>query len=143
MASPRTNLASLLPPSFGANGPGNGLLPFTGTGLPGLGGTDLPGGGLATGAGSLPGGLGTGNGFPGGAAGLTPAEQAAAAEQAALNGERAAGGMPYMPYMPPMGGMGGQGGNNARERRTWLEEDAEVWGDDTDSLPPPVIGTMP
>ncbi|GAA2645784.1 hypothetical protein [Paractinoplanes durhamensis] len=39
-----------------------------------------------------------------------------------------------MPFMPPMGGMGGNGQqeDKERERKTWLEEDEEVWGTDPD-----------
>ncbi|MEU4240070.1 hypothetical protein [Actinoplanes sp. NPDC026619] len=41
-----------------------------------------------------------------------------------------------MPFMPPMGGMGGGGAgqqeNKERERKTWLEEDEDVWGTDPD-----------
>jgi hypothetical protein len=46
--------------------------------------------------------------------------------------------MPMMPYMP-MGPMGGQRGDGA-DRRSWLEEDEDVWTTDTGQLAPPVIG---
>ncbi|WP_431885573.1 hypothetical protein [Micromonospora wenchangensis] len=43
-----------------------------------------------------------------------------------------AGGFPMMPPMGGMGGMGGAGqqGEKDRERKTWLEEDEDVWGTD-------------
>ncbi|HWS31762.1 MAG TPA: hypothetical protein VN408_03355 [Actinoplanes sp.] len=51
-----------------------------------------------------------------------------------------------MPFMPPMGGMGGasggQQGQKERERKTWLEEDEEVWGADPDCAPA-VLGRGP
>jgi len=34
---------------------------------------------------------------------------------------------------------GGSGDDEERERSTWLTEDEDVWGGDTD-VPPPVIG---
>ncbi|MGH3374670.1 MAG: hypothetical protein ACRDP6_08015 [Actinoallomurus sp.] len=72
---------------------------------------------------------------------LTPEQLAAreatagesAAEQAQLMGRQTAtsGGEPMM---PPMGGMGGAGagGGQDRQRTTWLAEDEEVWGTDSD-----------
>ncbi|MBM7075245.1 hypothetical protein [Micromonospora humida] len=44
----------------------------------------------------------------------------------------AAGGFPMMPPMGGMGGMGGGGqqGEKDRERKTWLEEEEDVWGTD-------------
>ncbi|MEV4844665.1 hypothetical protein AB0K20_15805 [Micromonospora matsumotoense] len=43
-----------------------------------------------------------------------------------------AGGFPMMPPMGGMGGMGGGGqqGEKDRERKTWLEEEEDVWGTD-------------
>jgi hypothetical protein len=74
---------------------------------------------------------------------LTPEQLAAqesaagesAAEQAQLLGRQTAtsGGEPMM---PPMGGMGGAGagGGQDRQRTTWLAEDEEVWGTDSEAV---------
>jgi hypothetical protein len=120
-----------------------GLEPLDGAGVgaAGLGGAGVDAsGGVPTGrlaaGGAVPGETAAelGSGLPAGSA----AQRAAAGEGAALAQEGARSGMPMMPYMPmaPMGGQTGQG----RERRTWLEEDDDVWSADTALLPPPVIG---
>jgi hypothetical protein len=74
---------------------------------------------------------------------LTPDQLAAreaaagesAAEQAQLLGRQTAtsGGEPMI---PPMGGMGGAGagGGQDRQRTTWLAEDEEVWGTDSEAV---------
>ncbi len=63
------------------------------------------------------------------------AGESAAAEQAQLLGRQTAtsGGEPMM---PPMGGMGGAGagGGQDRQRTTWLAEDEEVWGTDSEAV---------
>jgi hypothetical protein len=48
--------------------------------------------------------------------------------------------MPMMPYLP-MSPMAGQGADGV-ERHRWLDEDEDVWRDDTDRLAPPVIGRV-
>ncbi|MFL6055464.1 MAG: WXG100 family type VII secretion target [Actinoallomurus sp.] len=120
-----SNLAGLHP---GGGLPGGGGL---GPGLSGGGGGGLGGGGLGGGLGGAGGGLG-GPGLSG--AGSLAAQEAAAAERAAMAATGGATGM-------PMGGMGGGGGGQKeeRERTTWLSEDEDVWGGDGDTAPP-VIG---
>jgi hypothetical protein len=159
-----------LPASTGpglANLPG--LSGLSGAGLVGIGpgGAPLGGvlpGGLAPGAipgGILPAGLAaaglrSGLAAEPAVAGQLAAAQGAAAANDAATAERAAatgaglagrvgagagvGGMPMMPYLPmsPMGGYG----TDARDRRRWLDEDEDVWADDTDLLAPPVIGRI-
>ncbi len=63
----------------------------------------------------------------------------AAANGASAADRAATGGMPFMPFMPMGGGMGQQG-KDGQERRTWLDEDEDVWTASVDALPPPVIG---
>jgi len=66
------------------------------------------------------------------------ARQAAAAEQAAMGEAGMAGRMPMMPPMAPMGGAGGD--KSDRSRRSWMPEDADLWGTDDVTSTPPVIG---
>ncbi|MGX4653661.1 hypothetical protein ACWCHM_08215 [Micromonospora sp. SCSIO 07396] len=62
-------------------------------------------------------------------AGLGPGGTGAGSTDSASS---AAGGFPMMPPMGGMGGMGGGGqqGEKDRERKTWLEEEEDVWGTD-------------
>ena len=138
---------------------GTGGLGTAGLGAAGMGAVEPGGAGLGSLGAAEPGAAGLG--VAGGAAGLgatarggtvsgtaaelrpglgagTAAQRAAAADGAALAQEGARGGMPMMPYMP-MGPMGGQRGDGA-DRRSWLEEDEDVWTTDTGQLAPPVIG---
>jgi hypothetical protein len=101
----------------GSGGVGSGLGPG-GVGAGGVGGG--PSGVGTGGAGAYgPGGAGRGGGLGSGAGG------------AGAGGR--AGGMGGAPH----GGHGGE--EEERERSTWLTEDEDVWGGNTD-LPPPVIG---
>lgn len=140
----------------GAGGlPGGGGMPGGGAGL-GSGG--LPGGGGPTSiAGVGPGGpggiapLGGGGGFPGGGAGGFGGGAGGLGGLAGSGGElgSAAGGgasglaptgtngaaMPLMPPMiPPM--MGAGQNDNARQRKSWLPDDEDIWGDDGTAVPP-------
>jgi hypothetical protein len=68
---------------------------------------------------------------------MTSAEEAVAEQAQIIGRANAAESAP--PFMPPMSaGPGGVGGI-AQRRRTWLEEDEEVWGTETKELPS-VIG---
>jgi hypothetical protein len=67
-------------------------------------------------------GFGPGEGFPGGAG-----ASGAAAEDS--------GGFPMMG-----GGAGGQRSGNDRQRQAWMQEDADIWGEEADRRVPPVIG---
>jgi uncharacterized protein YukE len=119
-------------PGDGAGGLGGGGLGGGGLGSGGLGGGagGLPGGGLGGGAGGLPGGglSGGAGGLPGsGLSGAGAANEALAAERAALSG---AGGANGMGMGMPMGAGGGGGGDQSEEteRSTWLTEDEDIWG---------------
>ncbi|WP_431973563.1 hypothetical protein [Micromonospora haikouensis] len=59
-------------------------------------------------------------------------ETAGSGARGADSATSAGGGFPMMPPMGGMGGMGGGGqqGEKDRERKTWLEEDEDVWGTD-------------
>lgn len=141
--------------STGAGGlPGGGGMPGGG----GLGSGGLPGGGGPTSiAGVGPGGpggvapLGGGGGFPGGGAGGFGGGAGGLGGLAGSGGEpgSAAGGgaaglastgtngaaMPLMPPMiPPM--MGAGQNDNARQRKSWLPDDEDIWGDDGAAVPP-------
>jgi hypothetical protein len=128
--------------------------PFTSSAL--TAGGLLPGGGLLLGAsGAGPGSVGTVS--PGGPLGLpltgaaaagaeaaafarTPsrlsmtAAEEAVAEQAQIIG-RANVASSGPPFMPPMTAGPGATGGAAQKRRTWLEEDEEVWGTESTALP--------
>jgi hypothetical protein len=131
-----------------------------GAGVPGVGGTDLagagsgigadpfgaggPGGGLGGGAGGLGAGAGGGGSLGAGAPGLPGPGGLGAGKSAGQGGAgRSRSGKPGQgPLMggAGAGGAGGAGdGEEERERTTWLTEDEDVWGDDTDTAPP-VIG---
>jgi hypothetical protein len=113
---------------FGAGGPGGGL----GGGAGGLG-AGAGGGGLGAGGGV---GLGAplGSGAPGP---LGPG--GAGKSSGGRSGSTKAGQGPLLGGAGA-GGAGGAGdGEEERERTTWLTEDEDVWGDDTDTAPP-VIG---
>ncbi len=113
----------------GGIGSGGGI-DGLGSGGGGLGGGP---GGLGSGAGAGTGGFGPG-GAGAGAAGGRPGGGAGGAGGG--TGGRGAGG--GMAGAPMHGGQGG-GDEEERERSTWLTEDEDVWGGDTDA-PPPVIG---
>ncbi|MEU5844927.1 hypothetical protein [Saccharopolyspora shandongensis] len=100
-----------------------------GDGSTSRGGGSSPFGGSGTGGA----GFGLGGGTPGQLPPVPP-------NMLQMNGPMGAGsagmgGMPFMPgMMGGMGGMGGQGnGDRERERQTWLSEDEDVWGTDTDA----------
>jgi len=84
-----------------------------------IGADAMPGEGLAVGGLQ---GAGGGSGFPGGAG----ASSAAAEED---------GGFPMMG-----GGAGGRRAGSDRQRQAWMQEDADIWGDEADRGVPPVIG---
>jgi hypothetical protein len=121
----------------------------------GVGGIGSPGGlgsgGLGTGglgSGGGPGGLGSGLG-PGAGGGAFGAGTAGAGAGGGRAGGSGAGGRAAgagtgrggtgtgVAGSPMHGGRGGE--QEERERSTWLTEDEDVWGGDTDA-PPPVIG---
>jgi hypothetical protein len=87
-----------------------------------------------------------GTGSPGATAGgLARAGALGSDSGGAMGGTAATAGSSGYPFMPPMGGMGGMGGmgnqqgERERERKTWLEEEEEVWGTEPD-CGPAVIG---
>ena len=120
----------------GPIGPGTGGLPIGpgpgGVGgigpIGGSGGLGLPGGGLG-GAGSL--GGGGSDGLPA----LGSAATGAAAEGALGSTAATGSAMPMMPpMMPPMAGAGQN--DNSRQRKSWLPDDDDIWGDDSAAVPP-------
>jgi hypothetical protein len=115
-------LGSGHPGGLGAGGLGSG-----GVGS-GLGPGGIGGGPGAGGVGSGAGALGAGRGGPGSGPGGSGSGSAGAAG-------RGAGGVGGA----PMHGGGHGGDEEERERSTWLTEDEDVWGGNTD-VPPPVIG---
>jgi hypothetical protein len=149
----------------GLPGSGAGFDPddLGGTGLAGagdgLGGTGLSPAGLGSGPGGLgtgPGGLGTGPGGLGsgaggggvggvgrGAVGGVPGIGGIGAVGGAGNaaGSRGAAGGKGGPRVPGGAGMGimpggaGHGGGEGEDHSTWLQEDEDVWGTDTDAPP--------
>jgi hypothetical protein len=144
--TPNPSISPTTPPSHsgigsGSGYDGSGIDP--GTGLAGAGGGGLTGagaGGLGSGGGvgGLPGagagGLGSagaGSGLPGAGAGLAGGLPGAGTGGAGRGGR--VGGA--------MGGGGGHGGpgGDEDEHSTWLNEDEDVWGSDTDAAPP-VLG---
>ncbi|GIH18847.1 hypothetical protein [Rugosimonospora africana] len=105
------------PGSFGPDGS------LAGAGLPGMGGGGLYTPGTDAGLGGGPGsGLGGGLGGADGSGGL-------AGEGAGLSGAAGRGGMP----MAPGAGAGAGKDNKDRQRQSWLSEDDDVWGADTDA----------
>jgi hypothetical protein len=151
------------PSGIGPGGPGSPL-----PGDPGGVGTDVPDGGstdlagMGGGIGADPFGAGLGGGLGGGAGGLgAGAGSIGGPPGSGAPGMIGPGGMGGMGAQkspgqgrsgsaktgqsPLMGGAGaGAGGGGAgdeeeRERTTWLTEDEDVWGDDSDTAPP-VIG---
>ncbi|MFI5843122.1 hypothetical protein ACIA8K_25770 [Catenuloplanes sp. NPDC051500] len=142
---------SQFPTGVDISGVGGGSSGLGGTGIGSLSGTPAglaaaTGGGasgLAGGDGSGTTGLSGGAGSSGGTGGLTGIGSGAAVGGAGAAG--AAGASGGTGYPPPMGGMGGMGGQQnqekERERKTWLEEDDEVWGTDPD-VGPAVIGRV-
>lgn len=142
--------AGMLPGGLAAAGLGSGAagLGRVGAGLrSGAGGLDLPG---SEGTGAIGSGLAADQAVAGRVAagqGAAATANEAAAERAAATGAGLAGreaatggGMPMMPYLP-MSPMAGQGADGV-ERHRWLDEDEDVWRDDTDRLAPPVIGRV-
>jgi len=129
-----------LPGSSSAASVGRGGAGMTGAGAAGRGaggagagragrgiGGGMPGGGMA-GAGAGAAGRGAGAGAGKGAAG--GARGAGAAGRG--TGGRVAGGA-------PMGAGHGGGSEGGADHSTWLNEDEDVWGADSDA-PPPVLG---
>jgi hypothetical protein len=112
---------------LGDPGYGGGL--FTPGTSSGLGGFD-PGVGAGSGLGGGPGGSGGGLGGAGGALGAG----GMAADGAGLAG---AAGRASMPMGAGAGAGGGKEGKE-RQRQSWLSEDDDVWGADTDA-PGPVL----
>jgi hypothetical protein len=129
----------------GPIGTGGGGMPTGGTG--GTGGIGPIGGGAGGLGGLGPGGTGGGLGGAGaGAAGSgsegLPGLGSAAAQGAAAEGATAATGsaMPMMPpMMPPMAGAGQN--DNTRQRKSWLPDDDDIWGDDSAAVPPVISGS--
>jgi hypothetical protein len=130
----------------GAGGLGSGLGPGAGLGSGGVGGLSGPGsGGLGRGAGGgLPGagGLGSGmmplgGGGKGGGRSVTGAGAGGKpGVRGAATGRGAAGGR-SMGMVPGAGGAHG-GAGEGEDHTTWLEEDDDVWGTDSDA-PPSVL----
>jgi hypothetical protein len=125
--------------------PGSSLAGGGGLGTGGVGGGFGSGGGLGSGgvgSGLGPGGLGSGTGAGGFGPGGAGSGAGAGGPGSGLGGSgaagRGAGGVGGVGGTPMHGG-GGSGDEEERERSTWLTEDEDVWGGDTDS-PPPVIG---
>ncbi|MFI7432231.1 hypothetical protein [Micromonospora haikouensis] len=136
-----------LPPGLGGSGGSGGLSGGKGGGAGGLGDdttnpsaqfpTDVDGVDVGNLGGGSPGESTTGGmalgselaALLGEPAGLGPAGTGARGADSATS---AAGGFPMMPPMGGMGGMGGGGqqGEKDRERKTWLEEEEDVWGTD-------------
>jgi hypothetical protein len=125
---------------FGSGGGGGTKLAGVG-GLPGGGGFGGGGGGLGNlgpiggaGSGGGAGGFGAGLSGAGGGAGDLGGVGAAGAESAAAGSS-----MPMMPpMMPPMAGAGQN--DNTRQRKSWLPDDDDIWGD-SDAVVPPVISS--
>lgn len=115
-----TDLAGVGDP-FGPGGPGGG----SGFGAGGPGGGFGPGGGPGGGFGAGGPGSGFGPGGAGGFGGGVP------------GGVAGMGGRGMMPMSPHGGGQDEQ----ERERSTWLTEDEDVWGGDTDAAPPVIGGS--
>jgi hypothetical protein len=69
---------------------------------------------------------------------MTAAEEAAAEEAAMLSRANVGASSPFIP--PMTGGMGGAMGGPPQKRRTWLEEEEEVWGTGGATSVPGVIG---
>jgi uncharacterized protein YukE len=124
--------------------PGMGGIPMGG--MAGAGGAGARGGvrggaagagGRVGGVGGMPmgGGVGAG-GAKGGAGGRTGGVPGVAPGVAGGAGGRGAGGRAGMAGMGPGAGAGG---DHAADHSTWLEEDEDVWGTDSDAAPP-VLG---
>lgn len=125
-----------------------GGMPGTGgSGPGGLGGAAGGLGGAAGGLGGAAGGLGpvgsagAGAGAPGSSGGLlgTGSGGLAGSAGAGLAGSAGAAGRGGMPMMPPMMPPGGQGDRD-RQRKSWIPEDENVWGDDGAVVPPVISG---
>lgn len=122
---PPTDTGGNLPSGAGLSGGGAGL------GTAGLGGGGLGGGGL--GGANVPTKLGP-SVSPLGAGGFGAMPVGAAGRGAGGRGSgRSTGGAGIVPSR------GGHGNENQDERSTWLVEDDDVWGTDTDAAPP-VLG---
>jgi uncharacterized protein YukE len=117
----------------GLAGAGSGGLTGAGSGL-GAGG--LGAGGLGAGAGGL--GAGTGGLGPG-AGGLGAGAGGLGAGVAGARGGAGAGRAGAGMMGGGMGGGHGAGAGDDEEHSTWLNEDEDVWGSDTDAAPP-VLG---
>jgi uncharacterized protein YukE len=116
----------------GARGAGAGGARMGGVGAGGAGAGGARMGGMPMGGMAGAGGGARGAGGRAGGAGM-----GAAGAGAGAAGRGAAGGRAGMGGM--MGGHGGAGGEGATDHSTWLEEDEDVWGSDSDAAPP-VLG---
>jgi hypothetical protein len=137
----------------GTDTPGTGLAGAGDGGLVGAGGLGPGAGGLGSGAGGVGGlgsgpgagglGRGLGGGVPGagGLGGMMPMGGGAgggrggAGRPGGRGGARGLGGGAGMGMMP---GAGAHGGAEGEDHTTWLEEDEDVWGTDSDA-PPSVL----
>lgn len=140
------------PPGGGGSGSGGGLGSGPGGGSGGGAPTKIAGLGSGAGGGPVAGGFGTpgggagfGTGGPaglagsGGGLGSAGAGGAGPAGQAASGAAAPAGELPIMPPMSPaMAGMGQ--GDNTRQRKSWLPEDEDIWGDAHDAVPAVIRG---
>jgi hypothetical protein len=114
----RTAGAGLAGKGVGGAGAGGGR---------GMGGMPMMGGAGAGGAGAR--GAGAGKGVAGGPPGVA----------SRVGGGAGAGGRGAMGGAPMAGAGAGAGSDHATDHSTWLEEDEDVWGVDSDA-PPPVVG---
>lgn len=134
-----THLAGFTPPSLGTAGGTGGFAPAGLGGHAGGIGAGGVGGGLGSGgtlghADGLSGGLGADGGL--GAGGT--------AASGGLAGTAGAAGRSGMPMMPPMMPPGAGNQDKERQRKSWLPEDEDIWGTDTDTdTVPPVISGEP
>jgi len=124
--SPKLNV----PSSTTAGGAGGGM----GGGRGGMGGMPMGGMGAGAAGAGAAGARGAGSGGkPGGVPGGVAGGTGAGGKGAGAGGRMGMGGM-------PMGAGGGHGaGGEGSDHSTWLNEDEDVWGTDSDA-PPPVLG---
>lgn len=126
-------------PGLGGSGLDSGYDPYGSLAEagPGLGGSGLftPGAGSGLGDGLGAGALGAGGLGAGGGLGGGLGAGALAGEGAGLAG---AAGRAGMPMSPGMGAGSGGKENKERQRQSWLPEEDDIWGADTDA-PGPVL----
>jgi hypothetical protein len=97
----------------------------------GVGGMPMGGMGAGAAGAGTRGAGGAGGGRAGGPGGVAPGVAGGAGGRGAGAGGRAG--------MAGMGAGAGAGGDHAADHNTWLEEDEDVWGTDSDAAPP-VLG---